>query len=89
MSARAIANRAERLPDSAPDGPHIEEYAPPAIDEGLQAANRIESAAQEIQLLHAVLCRLDKNITAAAKRAVKQAGSWPLRLNSRRARQPH
>jgi hypothetical protein len=60
--------------------------APQAVDEMLEAAERIERAAQELQALNAILQRVDKSITSAAKRAVKRAGSWPLRLNSRQAR---
>ncbi len=62
------------------------ELAPQAVDEMLEAANRIERAAKEIQALNAILKQVDKNVTAAAKRAVKRAGSWPLRLNSRQAK---
>ena len=62
------------------------EPSPQAVDEMLVAADRIERTAQEILALDAVLKRVDKNITAAAKRAVKRAGRWPLRLNSRGAK---
>ena len=62
------------------------EPAPQAVDEMLEAANRLEQAAKEIQALNAILKQVDKNVTAAAKRAVKRAGSWPLRLNSRQAK---
>jgi len=62
------------------------EPAPQAVDEMLEAARQIERAAQEIRALNAVLKQVDKNITAAAKRAVKRAGGWPLRLNSRQAK---
>jgi len=62
------------------------EPAPIAVDEALEAIRRIEQATQEIQTLNAILQRVDKSVTAAAKRAVKRAGSWPLRLNSRKAR---
>jgi type II secretory pathway component PulJ len=78
MSARVSAfaiNRRHRRPD-----------APQALDEMLEAAEQIERAAREIQALNAILQQVDKSITAAAKRAVKRAGSWPLRLNSRQAR---
>jgi len=57
-----------------------------AVDEMLEAAHQIERAAKEIHALNAVLKQVDKNITAAAKRAVKRAGGWPLRLNSRQAK---
>ena len=53
----------------------------------LEAAERIESAAQELQTLNAILRQVDKSITAAAKRTVKRTGSWPLRLNSRKAKE--
>jgi len=52
----------------------------------LEAARQIERAAKEIRALNAVLKQVDKSITAAAKRAVKRAGGWPLRLNSRQAK---
>ena len=84
MSARVSAvakSRENERWDSAP------EPSPQAVDEMLLAADRIERTAQEIMALNAVLKRVDKNITAAAKRAVRRAGSWPLRLNSRRAKQ--
>jgi len=56
-----------------------------AMEEVLRAADRIDRATAEIRLLSAVLNKVDKNITAAAKRAVKRIGHWPLRLNSRKA----
>ena len=52
----------------------------------LEAADQIERAANDLKMLNEVLNRVDKNVTAAAKRAVKQAGRWPLRLNSRQAK---
>jgi len=52
----------------------------------LQAADQIERAASDLKILNAVLNRVEKNVTAAAKRAVKQGGRWPLRLNSRKAK---
>ena len=81
MSARASAKRRE-IPSW--DGTPLP--VPRAVDEMLETADRIERAAQEIQALNAVLKLVDRNITAAAKRAVKRAGSWPLRLNSRQAK---
>jgi type II secretory pathway component PulJ len=74
VSAFAISRRDRRLDALQP------------VDEMLEAAERIERAAQELQTLNAILQQVDKSITAAAKRAVKRAGSWPLRLNSRQAR---
>lgn len=74
VSAFAINRRHRRLDALQP------------VDEMLEAAERIERAAQELQTLNAILQQVDKSITAAAKRAVKRAGSWPLRLNSRQAR---
>ena len=58
-----------------------------AMEEVLKAADRIDRATQEIQLLSAILNKVDKNITAAAQRAVKRVGHWPLRLNSRKAKE--
>ena len=84
MSAR-ISAFAKRRRYGWPDPAF--EYAPPPLDEMLEAAERIERAAQELQTLNAILKRVDKNITAAAERAAKRAGSWPLRLNSRKAKQ--
>jgi len=52
----------------------------------LEAADQIERAANDLKMLNEVLNRVDKNVIAAAKRVVKQAGRWPLRLNSRRAK---
>jgi hypothetical protein len=57
-----------------------------ADSEMLAAADQIDRAANDLRMLNDVLNRVDKNFTAAAKQAVKQAGSWPLRLNSRKAR---
>ena len=57
-----------------------------AEDAMLEAAGQIERAASDLKKLHDVLNRVDKNVTAAAKRAVKQAGYSPLRLNSRKAK---
>jgi tRNA C32,U32 (ribose-2'-O)-methylase TrmJ len=57
------------------------------MEEVRRAADRIDQATQDIQLLSAVLDKVDRNITAAAKRAVKRVGHWPLRLNSHKARE--
>jgi type II secretory pathway component PulJ len=77
----ASASYKSRAWDARPD------LDPYPVDELFEAAERIERAAEEIQVLNSVLKQVDKNITAAAKRAVKRSGSSPLRLNSRRARQ--
>ena len=74
VSAFAINRRHRRLDALQP------------VDEMLEPAERIERATQELQTLNAILQQVDKSITAAAKRAVKRAGSWPFRLNSRQAR---
>ena len=52
----------------------------------LAAVNQIQRAATNLKMLNEVLNRVDKNVTAAAKRIVKQTGRWPLRLNSRKAK---
>jgi hypothetical protein len=83
MSAR-VSSLAKRRQYGRPD-PAFED-APQPVDEMLEAAERIERAAQELQALNAILKQVDKSVTAAAKRAVKRAGSWPLRLNSRGAK---
>ena len=68
-------------------------WQPPGVEaddhgdsEMLRAADQIARAANDLRMLNEVLNRVDRNVTAAAKRAVKQAGSWPLRLNSRQAK---
>jgi hypothetical protein len=52
----------------------------------LEAADQIARAANDLKMLNEVLSRVDRNVTAAAKRVVKQKGRWPLRLNSRKAK---
>jgi hypothetical protein len=83
MSARVHAF-AKRRHYGRPDPAF--ELTPQPVDELLEAAERIERAAKELQTLNAILQQVDKSITAAAKRVVRRAGSWPLRLNSREAR---
>ena len=80
MSARGNAAKQLRRSDPEP------EPTPATDDESLEAILRIEQAAHEIHTLNAILQQVDKSVTAAAKRAVKRAGSWPLRLNSREAK---
>ena len=65
------------------EGPNAFHLAESEIEE---AADRIDLIARDIQIVNAVLERLDKNVTAAAKRAVKRTGHAPLRLNSRQAK---
>ena len=80
MSSVSALRKVDNVKGTAP------EPAPQATDEMLEAVGRLERAAKEIQALNAILKQVDKSITAAAKRAVKRAGSWPLRLNSRQAK---
>ena len=68
-------------------------WQPPGVEaddqadsEMLRAADQIARTANDLRMLNEVLNRVDRNVTAAAKRAVKQAGSWPRRLNSRQAK---
>lgn len=83
MSARVSAVAKVRQRWQSPDGA---EAVDQTDSEMLKAADQITQAANDLKTLNEVLARVDKNVTAAAKRAVKQAGSWPLRLNSRRAK---
>ena len=52
----------------------------------LETSHQIERAVRDLTTLNDILNRVDKNVTAAAKRAVKQTGRSPLRLNSRQAK---
>ena len=93
MAARAVAlgrSSRQRRPerDEVPAFDSIQRRdAVIAMEAVLKAADRIDQATQEIQLLSAILNKVDKNITGAAKRAVKRVGHWPLRLNSRKAKE--
>ena len=83
MSARVSAVAKMRQRWQPPEGVAAVDQADIAM---LAAADQIARAASDLRALNEVLNRVDKNVTAAAKRALKQAGSWPLRLNSRQAK---
>jgi hypothetical protein len=83
MSARVRAVTKVRQRWQPPEGMEAIDQADIAM---LAAVAQIEHAANDLKMLNEVLSRVDKNVTAAAKRVVKQAGSWPLRLNSRQAK---
>jgi hypothetical protein len=83
MSARVSAVTKVRQRWQPPEGVAAVDQANIAM---LAAADQIARAANDLKTLNEVLSRVDRNVTAATKRAVKQAGSWPLRLNSRQAK---
>ena len=83
MSARVSAVAKLRRRWQPPEKAEAVDHADSAM---LEAADQIARAANDLRMLNEVLSRVDKNVTAAAKRAVKQAGCWPLRLNSRQAK---
>jgi hypothetical protein len=93
MAARAVAftrssRRRRQEPDEVPAFDSIQRRdASAAMEEVLKAADRIDRATEEILKLNAILSKVDRNITAAATRAVKRVGHWPLRLNSRKTKE--
>jgi hypothetical protein len=83
MSARVSAVAKHRQRWQPPEEAEAVDQAHSAM---LEAADQIQRAADDLKMLNEVLNRVDKNVTAAAKRAVKKTGRWPLRLNSRQAK---